>query len=242
MRYLTHHDFMPSVYAMYKKNGKNRKISEKVLSMWAKSQNHNLFGSKEIFTSRQTANGENRIRHCRKYNLSDGCRLITVFNQDTYVFVFLGSHDECDDWIEKNRHINFDKILIDTDNNNFAQNELPSSTLKLNSTILNAPKYIINDFKRNREEIELYAEILKYDSGVSSDTTQGGWKYAKSSFLEKDCIEVKNIINIIAHQINRGRSKDALILANNLEDFLTFMSAKLYYINKLGILNNNTFH
>ena len=94
----------------------------------------------------------------------------------------------------------------------------------------------------NINQGDLYAEILKYDSGVSSDTTQGGWKYAKSSFLEKDCIEVKNIINIVAHQINRRRSKDALILANNLEDFLTFMSAKLSYINKLGILNNNTFH
>lgn len=240
MRYLTHHDFMPSVYAMYKKNGKNRKISEKVLSMWAKSQNNNLFGSKEIFTSRQTANGENRIRHCRKYNLSDGCRLITIFNQDTHIFVFLGSHDECDDWIEKNRNIAFDKILIDT--KDAIQNNSSLLTHKSNSEILNTQKYEPDFLKSVRAEIELYAEMVKHESGVSNDITQVGLEYAKSSFLEKDCLEVKNIINIVANQINIRQSKNALVSARHLEDFLAFMSTKLSYIDNLFILNNKTFH
>ncbi len=50
-----------------------------------------------------TRYGELRIRNCVKYDLGSGYRLITV-RQDTHLFLLcIGTHDECDRWLENNR-------------------------------------------------------------------------------------------------------------------------------------------
>jgi len=52
-----------------------------------------------------TKYGEKRIRNCRKYDLGCGYRLITVQRDETVFIPFLGSHDECQRWLENNSRL-----------------------------------------------------------------------------------------------------------------------------------------
>lgn len=56
--------------------------------------------TKEIFLKR-TKNGEYRLKHCIKYDLGGGYRLITVRIGDRLYLPFLGSHDEVDQWLDR---------------------------------------------------------------------------------------------------------------------------------------------
>ncbi|MCG6877597.1 MAG: hypothetical protein LJE96_00335 [Deltaproteobacteria bacterium] len=53
--------------------------------------------------SRRTKHGELRINGCRKYNLGAGYRLICVKHEGYLVATYVGSHDDCNRWIENNR-------------------------------------------------------------------------------------------------------------------------------------------
>jgi len=52
-----------------------------------------------------TKYGEKRIKNCRKYDLGCGYRLITLQRGETVFIPFLGSHDECQRWLEKNSRL-----------------------------------------------------------------------------------------------------------------------------------------
>ncbi|CAK8718102.1 Type II toxin-antitoxin system RelE/ParE family toxin [Candidatus Electrothrix laxa] len=52
---------------------------------------------------RRTYNGEFRLKDCRKYSLSCGFRLIGLKRESRLIFTFIGSHDDCQRWIENNR-------------------------------------------------------------------------------------------------------------------------------------------
>ena len=52
---------------------------------------------------RRTYNGEMRLKDCRKYNLSCGFRLIGLKRENRLIFTCIGSHDDCQKWIENNR-------------------------------------------------------------------------------------------------------------------------------------------
>lgn len=60
--------------------------------------------------NRRTYNGELRIGGCRKYNLGGGYRLVCVKQENRLLATFVGSHDDCDRWIENNR--GFEKATI----------------------------------------------------------------------------------------------------------------------------------
>lgn len=53
--------------------------------------------------SRHTKNGELRINGCQKYNLGGGYRSVCVKRGNHLVAVYVGSHDDCNRWLEKNR-------------------------------------------------------------------------------------------------------------------------------------------
>lgn len=44
---------------------------------------------------RLTKNGELRGKHCRKYDLGSGYRLICVHQENHLMLLYIGSHDEC---------------------------------------------------------------------------------------------------------------------------------------------------
>jgi hypothetical protein len=54
-------------------------------------------------TLRKTKWGESRIAGCVKYDLQDYCRLITVVGNGSTFLLFVGDHEEAEDWLEKNR-------------------------------------------------------------------------------------------------------------------------------------------
>lgn len=52
---------------------------------------------------KRTHFGELRLNNCRKYDLSFGYRLIALKRESRLIFVYIGSHDDCQRWIENNR-------------------------------------------------------------------------------------------------------------------------------------------
>jgi hypothetical protein len=55
---------------------------------------------------RLTKFGERRIDGCKKYDLGAGYRLVYVKEADHYVFLFVGTHDDCDRWLTNNKYLN----------------------------------------------------------------------------------------------------------------------------------------
>ncbi|HIJ54981.1 MAG TPA: hypothetical protein HPQ03_02530 [Deltaproteobacteria bacterium] len=52
-----------------------------------------------------TRYGEKRIKNCRKYDLGCGYRLITLQRGLKAFIPFLGTHDECQRWLENNSRL-----------------------------------------------------------------------------------------------------------------------------------------
>jgi superfamily I DNA/RNA helicase len=60
------------------------------------------FGLEEL--NKLTNHGESRIKHCRKYDLSnDAHRLVTVHSDHHIYLLHVGTHDEVDRWLDQNR-------------------------------------------------------------------------------------------------------------------------------------------
>ncbi len=51
---------------------------------------------------RLTRYGEARIRDCIKYDLVGSYRLVGIMHDEGIVFLYVGSHSECDRWIRNN--------------------------------------------------------------------------------------------------------------------------------------------
>lgn len=49
-----------------------------------------------------TGHGEARVEKCRKLNLGAGYRLLYLEDRDRYIFLSVGTHDECDRWLRHN--------------------------------------------------------------------------------------------------------------------------------------------
>ncbi len=52
-----------------------------------------------------TRHGEARIDNCKKFDLVGGYRLVYVREENHYCFLFAGTHDDCDRWLNNNRHL-----------------------------------------------------------------------------------------------------------------------------------------
>ena len=63
--------------------------------------------------NRRTKNGELRVSGCRKYSLGGGYRLICVKRRDHLIATYVGSHDDCDRWLENNRGFELESLLPD---------------------------------------------------------------------------------------------------------------------------------
>ncbi len=61
-----------------------------------------------VLHGRLTRYGESRIQDAFKYDLGAGYRLVCVRHGDVMLLVFAGKHDECDEWLDRNRGLQFD--------------------------------------------------------------------------------------------------------------------------------------
>ncbi|MDU9048881.1 MAG: hypothetical protein Q3M30_08505 [Candidatus Electrothrix sp. Rat3] len=86
--------------AMRKGGKKERDILQRAESIMTRLQQNSLDKKAEC---RRTYNGEFRLKDCRKYSLSCGFRLIGLKREHRLIFTYIGSHDDCQRWIENNR-------------------------------------------------------------------------------------------------------------------------------------------
>ena len=54
-----------------------------------------------------TKHGESRIKNCVKYDLTGGYRLVSIKQKGCLLFLHVGSHVDCDRWINNNRGLQF---------------------------------------------------------------------------------------------------------------------------------------
>ena len=92
-------DFRKSLAKLRAMGGPPKRRADKVLQLLG------LVASRDPNPLRElpsTNHGESRIRGCKKFDLGDGYRLITVNDGIYCLFCFVGNHDKCDQWLTKN--------------------------------------------------------------------------------------------------------------------------------------------
>lgn len=85
-----------------------------------------------------TKKGEKRIRYCRKHNLGNGYRLITIQRGSHIVLSFAGSHDECGRWLERNKGLSYEIVkkqsgfseMLEGKDNQLLDGQLPEDVIE----------------------------------------------------------------------------------------------------------------
>jgi len=77
--------------------------ADELISLIMRTQEKHL---REQF--RFTRNGEYRMRHCRKYDLGCGYRLVLLQRGQHLMLLYAGSHDDCFRWIEHNKKMDYE--------------------------------------------------------------------------------------------------------------------------------------
>lgn len=57
---------------------------------------------------RRTRKGELRIKHCVKYDLGNGYRMVCLKKERRFIALYIGTHDECSRWIARNKDLTYD--------------------------------------------------------------------------------------------------------------------------------------
>lgn len=107
MHFLQADEFTISLRDLYQKGGKYQKAAQTVQSVWGRAK---LAGATLEETFRGVAltnNGERRIPHCVKYDLTGFARLVTVVSNGICIFLFAGEHDAVDSWLDRNKGLDF---------------------------------------------------------------------------------------------------------------------------------------
>ncbi|HXZ02755.1 MAG TPA: UvrD-helicase domain-containing protein [Stellaceae bacterium] len=89
--------FDASLTAMWRTGGQKKKKADKVFAVLGQLS----LGVAAFRDLQVTDHGESRIKGCVKYELGDGCRLITLQTDKTIALCFVGDHDDCEHWLNK---------------------------------------------------------------------------------------------------------------------------------------------
>ncbi|OOY24897.1 hypothetical protein BMI91_00135 [Thioclava sediminum] len=105
---LRHKDFDSSLHKLFRLGGQNRKRFEKASGI-IEAISHG--GLEDLKRFPITNHGESRIRSCVKFDLGDGFRLITQQANKCIILLFVGNHDSCEKWLDRNKglEVAFDK-------------------------------------------------------------------------------------------------------------------------------------
>lgn len=74
------------------------KHAEAVIQQWVSGEVSN---PRQL--NRNTRYGEARLKNSFKYDLVEAYRLLAVMDGERLIFLFVGSHDECDQWFYHNK-------------------------------------------------------------------------------------------------------------------------------------------
>jgi len=98
VEYLQTKDFEKALQLAFLRGGMAQKRAAKVKQVLGSLGDPNPFTSIPV-----TNHGETRIKHCVKYDLGDGWRLVTIHDSGRCVFLFVGDHDDTDRWLDSHR-------------------------------------------------------------------------------------------------------------------------------------------
>lgn len=160
-----------------------------------------------------TNHGESRVKHVVKYDLPGYCRLITIVHNGITVLKYFGTHEECHEWLEKNKGQN-----LAIDSNNGLTDVFKSSGFKDGETI-NLPPHF-NDgllYLRLKKEWEILENTLpKFHLGIikkyNSQVTDNEIIELAESLTDKKIGEmVLDVLLLLrAEKIDEARSRLAL--------------------------------
>jgi hypothetical protein len=106
IRFFEGNEFTYSLRALHQKGGLYQKAAKTVQAAWGRAHAHDPFD--QVFEGvAPTNHGEDRIPHCKKYDLTKFSRLVTVVNNGICIFLYCGDHDAVEKWLEKNRGLDF---------------------------------------------------------------------------------------------------------------------------------------
>ena len=100
MNYKQHKDFLPSLRKIYQKGGHLQKAAKQVLAFIGRMsiEENDPFQGMNL-----THYGESRIKKCKKYDLNSFARFITIQDNGIILSCFVGSHNDCDEWLDRNK-------------------------------------------------------------------------------------------------------------------------------------------
>lgn len=100
--YLTTKTFDRALQNAFLSGGQHRKRHDKVKIVLGSLRDADPFATLQV-----THHGETRIKNCRKYDLGDGWRLVTAQSDKVCIFLFVGTHDDTDSWLEGHKGESF---------------------------------------------------------------------------------------------------------------------------------------
>ncbi len=118
MEFKQHRDFMPSLRRLYQMGGMFQKSAEKVNAVIGRISTD----QEPLKGLRLTKHGESRINKCIKYDLTGFARLITIDDNGIVLFCFVGAHDDCDSWLDRNRGF----TLVENEHGQVGNVQMPS--------------------------------------------------------------------------------------------------------------------
>ena len=88
---------------LYKAGGRAARAAERVETIITTLASHE--GMRPAQVNKLTRHGEARIDKCKKFDLVGGYRLVYVREEQHYFFLFAGTHDDCDRWLNNHRNL-----------------------------------------------------------------------------------------------------------------------------------------
>lgn len=80
------------------------------------------------FAAKRTKYGELRVKNCQKFDLGSGYRLICVKESSHLFLLYIGTHDDCDRWLENNRGI---QLVLESDHSTLSLTEKEARLLTM---------------------------------------------------------------------------------------------------------------
>jgi superfamily I DNA/RNA helicase len=96
--YLNESRFREAMISLRRRGGAHQRAYDKACALITGLN----YGIEEL--NKLTNHGESRIKHCRKYDLSNDAHRLVTLHTDKYIYLLhVGTHDEVDKWLDHNR-------------------------------------------------------------------------------------------------------------------------------------------
>ena len=104
MRVITSEGFFEILTKISKQNQIGQSVSNKVYQLHRNLEVAETHAESELAFNRLrvTNHGETRIKHCVKYDLGQGYRLVTIKHKGIISLEYVGNHDDTDKWLDRN--------------------------------------------------------------------------------------------------------------------------------------------